>query len=128
MDTLSSTPPRYLKTLILVGKLEKVPCWFHSLQNLTFWSLHWSKLTEDLIPYIQALPNLGQLCLCNVFEGGQLCFSEGFHKLGILDLWNFPQLNEIIIERGVMPGLQEFYIGKCMQLKILPHGIVTNYV
>ncbi|KAL7205135.1 hypothetical protein ACSBR2_018122 [Camellia fascicularis] len=124
MDTLSSTPPRNLKTLILVGKLEKVPCWFHSLQNLTFLSLRWSRLTEDPIPYIQALPNLGKLELVTAYEGGgQLCFSEGFHKLRILNLWNVPQLNEIIIERGVMPGLQEFYIWKCMQLKILPHGI-----
>ncbi|KAI8027991.1 Disease resistance protein RPM1 [Camellia lanceoleosa] len=124
MDALSSTPPRYLKKLILVGKLEKVPCWFHSLQNLTFLSLRWSRLAEDPIPYIQALPNLGRLYLCNAYEGGgQLCFSEGFHKLRILSLWNFPQLNEIIIERGVMPGLQEIFIRKCMQLKILPHGI-----
>ncbi|CAL5378918.1 unnamed protein product [Camellia sinensis] len=124
MDALSSTPPRHLKVLILAGKLEKVPCWFQSLQNLTFLSLRWSRLTEDPIPYIQALPNLGQLFLCNAYEGGgQLCFSEGFHKLRILELWNFPQLNEIIIERGVMPGLQEFSIRKCMQLKILPHGI-----
>ncbi|XP_028091189.1 disease resistance protein RPM1-like isoform X2 [Camellia sinensis] len=123
MDALSS-PPRYLKKLALVGKLEKVPCWFHSLQNLTALSLGWSRLTEDPIPYIQALPNLGRLALCNAYEGGgQLCFSEGFHKLRILCLWNFPQLNEIIIERGVMPGLQEFNIWRCMQLKILPHGI-----
>ncbi|XP_028122291.1 disease resistance protein RPM1-like [Camellia sinensis] len=124
MDALSSTPPRHLKVLILAGKLEKVPCWFHSLQNLTFLSLRWSRLTEDPIPYIQALPNLGRLHLFNAYEGGgQLCFSEGFHKLRKLELCNFPQLNEIVIERGVMPGLQEFSIRKCMQLKILPHGI-----
>ncbi|CAL5380828.1 unnamed protein product [Camellia sinensis] len=123
MDALSSTP-RYLTKLALIGKLEKVPCWFHSLQNLTALSLGWSRLTEDPIPYIQALPNLGRLALCNAYEGGgQLCFSEGFHKLRILLLWTFPQLNEIIIERGVMPGLQEFNIWRCMQLKILPHGI-----
>ncbi|CAL5380850.1 unnamed protein product [Camellia sinensis] len=101
MDALSSTPPRYLKVLILVGKLEKVPCWFHSLQNLSTLLMQWSRLTEDPIPYIQALPNLGRLHLCNAYEGGgQLRFSEGFHKLRILRLWNFPQLNEIIIERG----------------------------
>ncbi|KAL7205175.1 hypothetical protein ACSBR2_018162 [Camellia fascicularis] len=57
IDALSSTPPRYLKVLILVGKLEKVPCWFQSLQNLSTLLLRWSRLTEDPIPYIQALPN-----------------------------------------------------------------------
>ncbi|KAL7205160.1 hypothetical protein ACSBR2_018147 [Camellia fascicularis] len=124
MDVLSSTPPRYLKTLILFGKLEKVPCWFHSLQNLTFLSLQWSRLTKDPILYIQAVPNLGRLYLGNAYEGGgQLCFGEGFHKFRILSLWDFPQLNEIIIEWGVMSGLQEFYIHKCMKLKRLPHGI-----
>ncbi|KAL7205140.1 hypothetical protein ACSBR2_018127 [Camellia fascicularis] len=101
MDALSWAPPRYLKVLFLIGKLEKVPRWFHSLQNLTFLSLRWSRLTEDPIPYIQSLPNLGQLYLCNAYEGGgQLCFSEGFHKLRLLSLHNFPLLNEIIIRRG----------------------------
>ncbi|GMP40424.1 hypothetical protein CsSME_00010879 [Camellia sinensis var. sinensis] len=123
MDKLSSAP-RYLKTLILVGKLEKVPRWFHSLQNLTNLFLHWSRLEEDLLPYIQELPSLGELTLINACEGRQqLCFSTGFPKLRALFLRNFPQLNEIFIEKGVMPGLQEFLIGKCIQLKMLPHGI-----
>ncbi|KAL7235032.1 hypothetical protein ACSBR1_018500 [Camellia fascicularis] len=123
MDKLSLAPP-YLKTLILVGKLEKVPRWFDSLQNLTFLYLHWSRLEEDLLPYIQELPSLGKLTLINACEGRQqLCFSTGFPKLRALKLWNFPQLNEIFIEKGVMPGLQEFSIRKCMQLKMLPHGI-----
>ncbi|XP_028052859.1 disease resistance protein RPM1-like isoform X1 [Camellia sinensis] len=123
MDKLSSAPP-YLKTLILVGKLEKVPRWFDSLQNLTNLYLHWSRLEEDLLPCIQELPSLGKLTLINACEGRQqLCFSTGFPKLRNLRLRNFPQLNEIIIEKGVMPALQEFLISECMQLKMLPHGI-----
>ncbi|KAL7205167.1 hypothetical protein ACSBR2_018154 [Camellia fascicularis] len=123
MDKLSSAPP-HLRMLVLDGKLEKVPRWFHSLQNLTYLCLHWSRLEEDLLPYIQELPSLGKLTLRNACEGRQqLCFSSGFPKLRDLDLANFPQLNEIIIEKGVMPGLQEFSISVCMQLKMLPHGI-----
>ncbi|KAL7235047.1 hypothetical protein ACSBR1_018515 [Camellia fascicularis] len=123
MDKLSSAPP-YLKMLILVGKLDKVPRWFHSLQNLMHLRLHWSRLEEDLLPYIQELPSLGGLIFINACEGRQqLCFSTGFPKLRYLYLGNFPQLNEIIIEKRVMPGLQEFWISKCMQLKMLPHGI-----
>ncbi|KAL7235050.1 hypothetical protein ACSBR1_018518 [Camellia fascicularis] len=123
MDKLSSAP-HYLKTLILVGKLEKVPRWFHSLQNLTHLYLHWSRLEEDLLPCIQELPSLGDLTLINACEGRQqLCFSTGFPKLRVLHLGNFSQLNEIIIQKGVMPGLQEFTISKCIQLKMLPHGI-----
>ncbi|KAL7235088.1 hypothetical protein ACSBR1_018552 [Camellia fascicularis] len=121
--TQLKTPP-YLKTLILVGKLEKVSCWFHSLQNITLLYLHWSRLEEDLLPYIQELPSLGGLILINACEGRQqLCFSTGFPKLRYLLLENLPQLNEIIIEKGVMPSLQEFWISKCIQLKMLPHGI-----
>ncbi|KAI8027082.1 Disease resistance protein RPM1 [Camellia lanceoleosa] len=123
MDKLSLAPP-YLKELILVGKLEKVPRWFHSLQNLKHLYLHWSRLEEDLLPYIQELSSLGGLILINACEGRQqLCFSTGFPKLRALHLGNFPQLNEIIIAKGVMPGLQEFTISKCIQLKMLPHGI-----
>ncbi|KAL7205165.1 hypothetical protein ACSBR2_018152 [Camellia fascicularis] len=58
-----------------------------------------------------------------ILVGGQLCFSEGFHKLRKLGLCNIPQLNEIIIDKGVMSGLQEFIIRKSMQLKIQPHDI-----
>uniref|UniRef100_A0A2N9GZF1 Disease resistance protein RPM1-like n=1 Tax=Fagus sylvatica TaxID=28930 RepID=A0A2N9GZF1_FAGSY len=60
MDALSSPPPN-LQNLFLVGKLEKVPKWFCSLQSLTFLNLHWSRLEEDLLPYIAALPHLGYL-------------------------------------------------------------------
>ncbi|KAL7205168.1 hypothetical protein ACSBR2_018155 [Camellia fascicularis] len=123
MDKLSAAPP-YLKMLILAGKLEKVPCWFPSLQNLTYLYLHWSRLEEDLLPYIQELPSLGNLALINACEGRQqLCFSTGFPKLRVLYLKKLPQLNEIIIEKGVMPGLQEFSILKCVQFKMLPNGI-----
>uniref|UniRef100_A0A5B6Z9X8 Putative disease resistance protein RPM1-like n=1 Tax=Davidia involucrata TaxID=16924 RepID=A0A5B6Z9X8_DAVIN len=122
MDALLSTPP-HLKGLALVGKLERVPHWFHSLQCLTTLCLRWSRLGEDPLPYIQALPNLGELTLANAYEGNQLRFCMGFQKLTELYLVNLPQLNEIIIEKGVMQGLQKLFLRKCMELKMLPHGI-----
>ncbi|KAA8528029.1 hypothetical protein F0562_035102 [Nyssa sinensis] len=126
-DALSSAPPR-LKTLVLVGRLENVPSWFHSLQNLTFLYLHWSRLEEDPLHYIQALPNLGKLLLITAYLGKQLCFGTGFRKLNHLRLGNLPQLNEIIIENGVMPDLEKLYVGKCKELRMLPRGIkyLTN--
>ena len=60
MDALSSPPPN-LRKLILTGKLEKVPQWFRSLQSLTNLQLHWTRLDEDLLPYVAALPHLGLL-------------------------------------------------------------------
>ena len=65
MDALSSPPPNPRK-LILIGKLEKLPQWFRSLQSLTNLQLHWSRLEEDLLPYIAALPHLGLLLLIKI--------------------------------------------------------------
>ncbi|KAM4075701.1 hypothetical protein ACJW30_12G007200 [Castanea mollissima] len=122
MDALLS-PPTNLQKLVLVGKLEKVPLWFHSLQSLTYLYLHWSRLEEDLLPQIAALPHLRRLALTNAYVGKQLCFSTGFLKLTSLGIRNFPQLNEIIIEKGVMPNLKSLEILSCMQLNTVPKGI-----
>ena len=122
MDALSSPPPN-LRKLILTGKLEQVPQWFRSLQNLTNLQLHWSRLEEDLLPYIAALPHLGLLLLINAYVGQQLCFSTGFLKLTRLEIRNLPPLNEIIIEKGVMPNLKSLEIESCMELKTVPKGI-----
>ena len=122
MDALSSPPPN-LQKIFLVGKLEKVPRWFCSLQSLTLLKLHWSRLEEDLLPHIAALPHLGRLFLVNAYVGEQLCFSIGFPKLTSLVVRNFPQLNEIIIEKEVMPCMKSLYIVNCMKLNTVPKGI-----
>ena len=122
MDSLSSPPPN-LQKLYLVGKLENVPQWFCSLQSLTNLVLHWSRLEEDLLPQIADFPHLGRLLLTNAYVGKQLCFSTGFLKLTRLVIRNSPQLNEIIIEKGVMPNLKSLYINSCMELKTVPKGI-----
>ena len=124
MDALSSSPPN-LQNLLLVGKLEKVPQWFRSLQSLAFLNLHWSRLEEDLLPHIAALPHLGDLALTNAYVGKQFCFNIGFPNLTELKIRNFPQLNEIIIEKGVMPNLQILWIEKCMELKTVPKALKT---
>ncbi|KAK3023953.1 hypothetical protein RJ639_044716 [Escallonia herrerae] len=116
--------PTALKNLVLVGKLETVPHWFCSLQNLTSLYLHLSKLIEDLLPHIQGLANLGELALIKAYAGSKLCFSTGFNKLVHSYFRSLSQLDEIIIEKGViMPGLQRIYVGNCTELKMLPRGI-----
>ncbi|KAF8393963.1 hypothetical protein HHK36_020165 [Tetracentron sinense] len=122
MDALSS-PPALLQTLSLVGKLEKVPLWFRSLQNLTQLWLSWSRLTEDPLSYIHALPNLVELHLVNAYDGRKLWFQAGFLKLKALFLWNFPHLSEILIEKGVMPSIRRLHLHWCVELKTLPVGI-----
>ena len=122
MDALSSPPPN-LQKLYLTAKLEKVPQWFCSLKRLTKLQLHWSRLEEDVLPHIAALPLLGHLTLTNAYVGKKLCFITGFPKLTRMLICNFPQLNEIIIEEGVMPNLKFLYIDSCMELKTEPTGI-----
>ncbi|KAH7514468.1 hypothetical protein FEM48_Zijuj11G0092800 [Ziziphus jujuba var. spinosa] len=122
MEELSSAPP-LLDKLILVGKLEKIPFWFNSLQSLTSLKLRWSRLAEDFLHCIQELPNFADLRLYNAYKGNSLCFLGGFQKLVRLRLFLFPELNEIIIEKGVMPHLQLLEIGRCYELKTLPYGI-----
>ncbi|KAM1564377.1 hypothetical protein TB1_038117 [Malus domestica] len=122
VNALSSPPPG-LQKVYLAGKLEKVPLWFGSLHNLTRMSLRWSRLEEDVLPHIQALPNLERLGLINAYVGEKLCFSGGFIKLKCLNLGNLPLLNSIAIEKGAMPNLQVLDIWECMELKTLPQGI-----
>ncbi|XP_010274895.1 PREDICTED: disease resistance protein RPM1-like [Nelumbo nucifera] len=118
------TPPPLLRVLILVGKLNNMPHWFRSLDNLTSLYLHWSQLREDNLPYIHTLPNLGCLTLANAFNGHRLFFhAGGFLKLKTLRLWNLSQLRLIKIEKGAMPSIQELDLRILKKLERLPQGI-----
>ena len=59
----------------------------------------------------------------NAYVGKQLCFKTDFPKLTKLEIHNSPQLNEIIIEMGVMPNMKSLYINCCMELKTVRKGI-----
>ncbi|KAL5555507.1 hypothetical protein UlMin_037743 [Ulmus minor] len=122
MDALSSAPP-FLERLELCGKLEKIPKWFNSLQSVTNLKLHSCRLRSDFLPYLQALPNLASLFLLNACSRRVLNFESGFKKLSYLQLSFFPQLNYIVIEKGVMPCVQQIEIAECMKLMMLPSGI-----
>ncbi|KAM1681586.1 hypothetical protein EV2_039857 [Malus domestica] len=117
------SPPLDLQNILLAGKLERLPLWLGSLNNLTRMYLRWSRLEEDVLPHIQALPNLETLGLFNAYVGKKLCFSRGFIKLKDLVLSSFPVLNSIAIEKGAMPNLQLLSIAYCLELKALPQGI-----
>ncbi|XVE59667.1 hypothetical protein DITRI_Ditri05aG0064200 [Diplodiscus trichospermus] len=124
MDRLSSAPP-YLEKLFLKGKLENVPHWFKGLHNLTHLTLQGSELGEDLLSHIQALPNLAFLVLQdNAYNQERLCFLAGFEKLRRLGIRNCPSLNEIVIEKDVMPGLEFLRLYNCKELRgFLSYGL-----
>ncbi|OMP06364.1 Disease resistance protein [Corchorus olitorius] len=121
MDALEAAPP-LLEKLALLGELQKIPHWFNSLHSLTNLILHWSRLREDFLPHIQALPNLGELFLINAYDGERLCFLEGFQKLKRLFIGNCPRLEEVVMNKGVMPGLEVLYVISCPEFTTLPHG------
>ncbi|KAI5324736.1 hypothetical protein L3X38_033809 [Prunus dulcis] len=122
VDALSSPPP-YLDRLDLIGKLEKVPHWFCSLHSLAYLNLRGSRLEEDLLPHIEALPSLRSLWLENASVTKELCFNRGFVKLRHLWFWDLALLNKITIEKGAMPNLEFLSIGRCLTLETLPQGI-----
>ncbi|KAM5587333.1 disease resistance protein RPM1-like [Rosa sericea] len=116
-------PLPHLRTLFLFGRLQNVIPWFSSLHSLTALVLRWSKLEDDLLPQIEALPNLTTLSLCNSYVGEELCFRRGFVKLERLQLLKLASVKKITIEKGVMPNLQILRVDHCMELKAVPLGL-----
>ncbi|XP_019057058.1 PREDICTED: disease resistance protein RPM1-like [Tarenaya hassleriana] len=72
LDALS--PAATIEKLFLSGKLERLPSWFNTLHNLTELCLRWSRLAQDAIPCIQALPYLVWLSFFNAYEGDNYAF------------------------------------------------------
>ncbi|KAK9938739.1 hypothetical protein M0R45_015461 [Rubus argutus] len=77
---------------------------------------------RDLLPHIEALPNLDWLRLDNACAVEDLCFRRGFVKLTHLELVNILLLEKITIEQGVMTNLQVLRFQRCKALKTIPEG------
>ncbi|XP_068315222.1 disease resistance protein RPM1-like [Pyrus communis] len=120
-----STPPQFIRSLGLIGRLEQLPGWISNLQHLVRLVIFWSRLGDSPLKALQNLPNLLELVLeINAYDGVQLHFEEGgFQKLRELRLREIMGLNSLIIDDGVMPLLQEFHIRPSPQLKEVPSGI-----
>nr|XP_023918423.1 disease resistance protein RPM1-like [Quercus suber] len=63
------SPPPLLQIICLYGRLEKLPEWIPKLKNIVKIELCWSRLMEDPLKVLQALPNLMCLLLCDGFGG-----------------------------------------------------------
>ncbi|KAJ4849250.1 hypothetical protein Tsubulata_037655 [Turnera subulata] len=122
LDALKSPPP-FLESLVLVGKLENIPQWFKSLQNPRLLSLGWSRLTNDPLSHLEALPSLRSLYLDTAYEELHLEFKNGFRRLEVLRIYRCHNLQSIRIENGVIPGLKELVIQSCGMLKEVPSGL-----
>ncbi|XP_023870546.2 disease resistance protein RPM1 [Quercus suber] len=119
-----SFPPPLLQNLALSGRLEKFPKWILKLNSIARILLRWSKLMEDPLMVLQALPNLMDLELLDGYRGEQLHIERGgFQKLKRLGIYNFGGLNMLIIDEGALPLLGKLRIGECPQLNEVPSGI-----
>ena len=123
LSTISS-PPLFLQSLVLRGQLQRLPNWISSLQILSVLSLSLSRLTDDPLRHIFALPNLVSLWLYRAYEGEQLHFAVGgFRKLKLLVLRDLQGLEVVEIEEGALPLLEELRIGPSPLLNKVPSGI-----
>ncbi|WOL19444.1 hypothetical protein Cni_G28242 [Canna indica] len=128
-DTLllsNLTPPPQLRKLSLYGKLDKglLPQWFTSLRTLTHLVLKMSRLKEDSLNSLMAMPNLVSLFLMQAYDGSKLCFRAGWHrKLKSLGLCDMINLNCIEIEQNALESLLEMTLVRCSELKTIPVGI-----
>eukprot|EP00268_Persea_americana_P060792 TRINITY_DN761_c0_g1_i5.p1 TRINITY_DN761_c0_g1~~TRINITY_DN761_c0_g1_i5.p1 ORF type:complete len:928 (-),score=152.29 TRINITY_DN761_c0_g1_i5:554-3337(-) len=123
LDAVSS-PPAHLKYLWLEGRLERLPPWIGSLQNLAQLALKGSHLKEDPLSSLEALPNLTLLRLIMAYVGEELCFRHGcFLKLKALAISEIPKLYLIKIENGSMTRIEKLYLGECPELKRIPEGM-----
>ncbi|KAJ0986952.1 hypothetical protein J5N97_005308 [Dioscorea zingiberensis] len=122
IQSLSSPPPT-LQRLYLRGPLQTLPHWIGALKNLVRMRLRWSRLQEDSVMVLQALPNLVELTLICSYDGTILCSQKGgFQKLKIFDLEQLDNLKQVMVE-GAMPNLRKMYIRSCMKLEMVPLGI-----
>ncbi|KAF8394013.1 hypothetical protein HHK36_020215 [Tetracentron sinense] len=124
-----SLPPMLLQKLHLEGRLEKFPNWIPSLNNLEMIFLMESRLRDDPLEVLQALPNLVDLTLDRAYDGEEMCFKErGFQSLKNFSIRELRRLRLVRVEEGALPHLEDLFIYNCKMLQKVPLGIecLTN--
>ena len=92
--------------------------------RLTELNLFQSKLVEDPMPILEALPNLRILLLSEAFEGEEIvCFSNGFLQLRSLKLKWLGNLQSWRVEDGAMPKPSRLQFDSCLSLRAIPDGL-----
>ncbi|EEF30138.1 Disease resistance protein RPM1, putative [Ricinus communis] len=124
LDLRSISGPPLLQYLYLSGPLVELPPWISKLSCLVKLVFNWSRLGNDAIQVLQALPNLQMLRFYEGCNAKQLHFTKGcFSNLKMLHLLHLTRLNKLIIDEGGLPVIEELSIGPCPKLKELPSGI-----
>lgn len=121
-----TSPPQYLQRLYLWGSLNNngLPRWISCLQALAVLRLRSTKLRDDPLDVLRALPSLRVLLFEDGYIGETLGLKAGgFQRLRLLILYQLERLKRVEIEMGSTPSLGEFRIVNCQLLKEAPVGI-----
>lgn len=102
-----TSPPIFLETLYLWGRLSVLPLWISSLSYLIEISLRENFLDGELLRQLGKLPSLVSLKLYHEsFMGTHLCFEKNlFPRLKQLIIDNAPNLDELRFDGGA-PNLE----------------------
>ncbi|XP_047043831.1 disease resistance protein Pik-2-like [Lolium rigidum] len=114
------SPPSWLESLKLYGKLVRVTDWIHQLQDLCKLVLDESNLEQDdSIEALGVLPNLAVLRLkTDSFVGKQLHFkNSAFPSLVVLELYRLTNLESVLFEEDAMPRLELLQVVSLYGLK-----------
>ncbi|OMO61331.1 putative Disease resistance protein RPM1 [Corchorus capsularis] len=123
LESLSSPPP-FLQSLRLHGRLSTLHDWISKLKNLVRVGLQWTRIPDDSFKILGVLPKLLYLYLYKGYDGDELQLEEGhFQQLKYLGLFALEGLNRLLIDKGALPLLEKFRIGPCPQLEEVPLGI-----
>ncbi|KAF3336407.1 Disease resistance protein RPM1 [Carex littledalei] len=115
-----SSPPKYLQSLKLDGRIGKLPDWISSLENLE--KIHFKRtyLTED-IKAIEKLPNVKILYLLrDSFKEDvkELCFGEGtFPMLQVMILEELITLESVSIKKTALKRLEQLKIRRFWEMR-----------
>ncbi|KAK2993706.1 hypothetical protein RJ640_027058 [Escallonia rubra] len=128
LQSLSSAP-QFLRTLVLGGRLEKLPQWIPSLHSLIKIQLWYSQLGYDPLQSLEALPDLEEIVLFRAYEGESLTFKAGgFQRLKEFGLVQLKGLRSVTVEDGAMRHLKQIHFQGCELVDELPSGLrhLTN--
>ncbi|GJN00863.1 hypothetical protein PR202_ga18084 [Eleusine coracana subsp. coracana] len=107
LDSLES-PPVLISNFGLMGKLQRLPFWILSLQNLSRFTLRNTELHAEVIGVLGNLPNL--LCLelyHKSYADGWIIFPCGkFAKLSMLVIDDLENIDMVHFEVGSVPNLE----------------------
>ena len=118
------SPPRSLRFLSLRCRLEVLPSWISTLQNLRGLTLRFTRLTDEPLKHLKGLRNLTFIRLYQAYDGEELHFEVGgFQKLKEVRFENLKQLKVVKIERGALPLLELFHVEACLLMQEMPSDI-----